>query len=157
MLYLATDHAGFPLKEKIRKYLEEHDIKFEDMGAYQFDHDDDYPDFGHKAALAVAKDPDKHKAVLICGSGAGMAIVANKIKGVYCAQVWQRDLARTAVEHDCVNAIALGARYMNEEEAILAVAEFLKNGVEDVSQRHLRRFGKIKEIERGLFKVKEIE
>lgn len=157
MLYLATDHAGFPLKEKIKQHLTEHEVEFEDVGAYEYDKDDDYPDFGHKAAVAVAKDPENNRAILICGSGAGMAIVANKTKGVYCAQVWQRDLARTAVENDRVNAIALGARYMSDEEAILAVTEFLKNGIEEIAERHLRRFEQIKEIEKGLFKVKEIE
>lgn len=151
MIYLAADHAGFSLKEKIKAYLTEHQIKFNDQGAYEFDQDDDYPDFGWRAARAVAADPDKHQAILICGSGAGMAIVANKVPGVYCAQVWQRDLASTAREHDRVNCIALPARYMSEEEAVLAVAEFLKDINGEVPARHLRRFGKVKEIEKNSY------
>lgn len=143
------------MKEKIKHYLQEHQIAFEDMGAEKYDKDDDYPDFGYQAAFKVATDPDKHRAVLVCGSGAGMAIVANKVDGVYCAQVWQRDLAATARAHDRVNAIALPARYMSEEEAVLAVTEFLKDGVDDeeVPERHARRFGKIQQIEVGTFAV----
>ena len=146
MLYLAADHAGFPLKEKIKQYLAEHQIVYEDVGALEYDKNDDYPDYGLRAAQAVARDPLHNRAVLICGSGAGMCIVANKVKGVYCSQVWQRDLAASAREHNQVNAIAFGARYMSEEEAILSLTEFLKTG-EMIDERHTRRFKKIQKIE----------
>ncbi|MEK9165915.1 MAG: RpiB/LacA/LacB family sugar-phosphate isomerase [Patescibacteria group bacterium] len=146
MLFLAADHAGFELKEKIKAYLLKHQIPFKDMGAFEFDKDDDYPDFGRAAALEVSKDPERNRAILICGSGAGMSITANKVKAVYCAQVWQRDLARNAREHNNVNAIALGARYISEEEAILSVAEFLKADGK-TEERHDRRFKKIQQIE----------
>lgn len=146
MLFLAADHAGFELKEKIKAYLSKHQIPFKDMGAFEFDKDDDYPDFAHAAALEVSKNPERNRAILICGSGAGMSITANKVKTVYCAQVWQRDLARGAREHNNVNAIALGARYISEEEAILSVAEFLKTEGK-TEERHERRFRKIQQIE----------
>lgn len=146
MLFLAADHAGFELKEKIKAYLSKHQIPFKDMGAFEFDKDDDYPDFGRAAALEVSKDPGQNRAILICGSGAGMSITANKVKAVYCAQVWQRDLARAAREHNNVNAIALGARYISDEEAILSVAEFLKADGK-AEERHKRRFQKVQQIE----------
>lgn len=146
MLFLAADHAGFELKEKIKAYLSKHQIPFKDMGAFEFDKDDDYPDFAYAAAKGVSEDPNHNSAILICGSGAGMSITANKVKAVYCAQVWQKDLARSAREHNNVNAIALAARYISEEEAILSVAEFLKaNG--KTEGRHKRRFRKIQKIE----------
>jgi ribose 5-phosphate isomerase B len=146
MLYLAADHAGFQLKEKIKKYLEEQKIAYEDVGAFEFNKNDDYPDFAYAAAHKIAVDPEKNRGILICGSGAGMSITANKAKGVYCAQVWQRDLARSAREHNNVNAIALGARYIDEHEAILSIEEFLK-AEGKTEERHKRRFEKVKEIE----------
>jgi ribose 5-phosphate isomerase B len=146
MLYLAADHAGFELKEAIKKYLEERQILFQDVGAFGYDADDDYPDFALAAAQKIAKDPENNRGILICGSGAGMAIAANKIKGVYCAQVWRPDLARSAREHDNVNAIALGARYIDEEQAILSVKGFLKAGGK-TAERHARRFRKVQKIE----------
>jgi len=146
MLYLAADHAGFELKEKIKKYLKERQIPFQDVGAFKYDADDDYPDFAFAAAKGIAKDPETNRGILICGSGAGMSIAANKIKGVYCAQVWQPSLARSAREHNNVNAIALGARYIDEKEAILSVKEFLKTDGK-TAQRHTRRFRKVQKLE----------
>jgi len=146
MLYLAADHAGFELKEKIKSHLKKHQIMFKDLGAFKYNREDDYPDFALVAASKIACNPEKNKAILICGSGAGMSIVANKIPGVYCAQVWQRDLARSAREHNNVNAIALGGRYISKEEAILSVEEFLKSSGK-TETRHQRRFNKIKKIE----------
>lgn len=147
MLYLAADHGGFALKEKIKEHLKETGVSFEDMGAHELDEKDDYPDFAHAAAEKVAENPENNRAVLLCKSGVGVAIVANKVKGVYCAQVFSRAMAKKAKEHDLVNAIALGANYIEENEALAAVDEFIKETKGDIEERHLRRFKKVKKIE----------
>ena len=146
MLYLAADHAGFELKEKIKSHLKKRGVEFEDMGAYAYDKNDDYPDFAYKAAKKVAENSADNRAILICGSGVGVAITANKVKGVYCAQVWSEKIAQSVREQNNVNAIAFGASYTNEEDAFRWVDMFLaKNGTN--AERHQRRFGKVREIE----------
>ena len=147
MLYLAADHAGFALKEKIKEHLTQKGIPYEDIGAHAFDEADDYPDFAHAAAKRIAQNPSVNKGILLCGSGAGVAIAANKVKGVYCAQVWTPELARLARQHDQVNAIALPARFVDENTARAAVDAFLEDASEEVPERHLRRFRKVRHIE----------
>lgn len=83
-VYLATDHTGLELKEKIKKFLTQKGYAVEDCGAYEYDKDDDYPDFISKAAERVSKDPDS-RGIIFGGSGQGEAMVANKFKGVRCA------------------------------------------------------------------------
>lgn len=146
MLYLAADHAGFELKEKIKTHLKERGIKFEDMGAYKYDKNDDYPNFAYAAAKKVAENSTDNRAILICGSGVGVAITANKVKGVYCAQVMSPEMAKGAREHNGVNAIALGARHINEKDALASIDNFL-NSTSANAKRHKRRFGKMREIE----------
>lgn len=146
MLFLASDHAGFDLKEKIKAHLVACGVDFEDVGAFTYDKDDDYPDFAYAAAKKVAEDPTHHKAIVMCGSGVGVAMAANKVRGVYCAQVWNREVAANVREHNNVNAIALGARYMDEAEAIASIEEFLKPSA-DRAERHARRFSKVQGIE----------
>src|SRR3989338_1704951 len=85
MIYLATDHRGYELKEKIKTWLIEWGFEFEDMGAYKYDENDDYPDFMHKAAEAVANDPERSRGIILGGSGQGEAMVANRHKGARAA------------------------------------------------------------------------
>jgi len=85
MIYLAADHRGFELKEKIKEWLKEWGYEYEDMGAFEFDKDDDYPDFIHKAAERVSQDPDNSRAIIMGGSGQGEAMAANRYKGVRAA------------------------------------------------------------------------
>ena len=85
MIYLGSDHRGFALKEKIKEWLTEWGYQYEDMGAFEFNKDDDYPDFISKAAERVSQDPDNSKAIIMGGSGQGEAMVANRYKGVRAA------------------------------------------------------------------------
>lgn len=85
MIYLATDHRGFELKEKIKTWLTEWGYEFHDFGAYEYNADDDYPDFVRKAAEAVANDPEHSRGIILGGSGQGEAMVANRYKGVRAA------------------------------------------------------------------------
>ncbi|OGY72898.1 MAG: hypothetical protein A3H07_02945 [Candidatus Jacksonbacteria bacterium RIFCSPLOWO2_12_FULL_44_15b] len=148
MLYLAADHAGFELKEKIKAFLKERGIAFEDMGAYSYDKDDDYPDFAYSAAKKVAENSDENRAIVICGSGIGVSITANKVKGVYCALVWNREVAKRVSEHNNnPNAIALPASYIDSAEAFAIVDIFLKPSSSLIPERHQRRFRKVREVE----------
>lgn len=148
MLYLASDHAGFELKEKIKAHLAARGIDFQDMGAYQYNKADDYPDFAYAAAKKVAESPEAHRAIVICGSGIGVSITANKVKGVYCALVWNKEVAASVSEHNDPNAIALPSHYITNEEALGIVDEFLKTPSEPIHKRHRRRFEKVKEIDK---------
>lgn len=147
MVYLATDHAGFELKEKIKAFLQKEGYEIEDCGAYQYDQDDDYPDFISKAAEAVSKDPQS-KAIILGGSGQGEAIVANKFPNVRAVVYYggYDEMPKLTREHNDSNILSLGARFLNEEEAIKAVNLFLDTHFNN-EERHTRRIEKIKKIE----------
>src|SRR3990167_2604895 len=107
MIYLATDHAGFALKEKIREFLQREGYQVKDCGAYSQDSEDDYPDFISKAAEAVSKNPE-NKAIILGGSGQGEAIVANKFPNVKCAVYYggQSEMPKITREHNDSNVLS---------------------------------------------------
>ena len=142
-IYLAADHAGFELKEKIKKSLIELDYKVEDFGAKVFDTNDDYPDFIHKAAEAVSKDPQSSRAVIFGGSGQGEAMVANRYKNVRAAVYYggSLDIVKLSREHNDANVLSLGARFLKEEEALKAVQLWLRTDFSG-EERHKRRLAK---------------
>ncbi|MBI2334541.1 RpiB/LacA/LacB family sugar-phosphate isomerase [Candidatus Daviesbacteria bacterium] len=149
MIYLASDHAGFELKEKVKEFLKKEGYEIEDCGAYKFDPADDYPAFIAKAAEAVSKNSDS-KAIILGGSGQGEAIVANKFPGVRAAVFYGNlDIIPLAREHNNANILSLGARFLTEDEVIEAVRLFLETPFTD-EERHVRRIEKIKKIEEGL-------
>ena len=147
MIYLATDHAGFELKEKIKAYLGELGEVVEDMGAFSVDPDDDYPDFIIPAAQKVAEDPDHNKGIVLGGSGQGEAIAANKIKGVRALLYYggQPDIVKLARQHNNANVLSLGALFVTEEEAKEAIKLWLETDFE--GGRHERRVDKINKLE----------
>lgn len=147
MIYLATDHAGFELKEKIKEFLKKEGYEVEDCGAFRFDKDDDYPDFIAKAAEAVAKDP-QGRGIILGGSGQGEAMVANKFSGVRAVVYYgDMDMIPLTREHNDANILSIGARFLTEDEAIEAVRLFLETPFTS-EERHIRRINKIKKIER---------
>lgn len=147
-VYLATDHAGFELKEKIKEFLTKEGYQVEDCGAYQFDKDDDYPDFISKAAAAVSKGPEENRAIILGGSGQGEAIVANKYPNVRAAVYYGKAAQMPSLtrQHNDSNILSLGARFLTEDEAIQAVKIFLKTSFSN-EKRHIKRIEKIKKIE----------
>ena len=149
MIYLATDHAGFELKEKIKEFLQKEGVEIEDCGAYEFNPEDDYPDFISKAAEAISKNP-QDKAIILGGSGQGEAIVANKFSGVRAAVYYggQSEMPKLTREHNDSNILSLGARFLTEEEAFKAVKLFLETPFSQEA-RHIRRIEKIKKIEQS--------
>lgn len=148
MIYLATDHAGFELKEKLKKYIEEDLGKaVRDMGAFEIHPDDDYPDFIIPAAQKVAEDPENNRGIVLGGSGQGEAIAANKVKGVRALLYYggSLDIVKLARQHNNANVLSLGARFVSEDEAKEAVKLWLETEFE--GGRHERRVKKINELE----------
>jgi len=148
MIYLGADHRGFELKEKIRGWLEEWGEEFEDLGPDAYDQEDDYPDFAAAVARAVAEDPEENRGILLCGSGVGVDVAANKFKGVRSALVWDadEDLVRQSREHDGANVLSLPADHLGEEQAQSVVKLWLRTPGPS-EERHLRRIAKISSLE----------
>jgi len=144
-IYLASDHAGYELKEKIKQFLIDSGYKIQDCGAFKFDADDDYPDFVHLAAKAVSKNPKESLGIVLGGSGEGEAMVANRYPNVRAAVYYGGDkkIITLSREHNGANVLSLGARFLSEKEALSAVALWLKTPFSR-KERHLRRIKKIK-------------
>ena len=135
---IACDHAGFDYKEIIKKHLEgKYDVQ--DFGTYSKD-SVDYPDFVHPAAISVEKGENEF-GILICGSGEGVAITANKHQEISCALCWMPELAELARQHNNANMIALPARFIAAELAVDIVEKFLNTDFE--GGRHQNRVSKI--------------
>lgn len=145
---LAADHAGFEEKEKLKSTLTELGVEFEDMGTNSGD-SVDYPDYALKAARAVAKG-DFDQGLLVCGSGTGMAIAANKVHGVRAAVAWSPDIARLAREHNNANVLSLPARFLDDDQAREILKAWFDADFE--GGRHERRVEKILEAENEDFK-----
>ncbi len=144
MIAIGADHGGFKLKEEIKRYFEEKGIAYEDKGTFS-EESVDYPNI----AKAVAKDVSDKKAdigILICRSGIGMSMVANKFKGVRCAPCYQEQTAKFSKMHNNANVLALGADYITTNEAICIVRQFLATEFE--GGRHEARVNLISEIEK---------
>src|SRR5881396_3766326 len=106
---LGADHAGYEEKEKIKHTLDDLGVSYDDMGTYSCE-SVDYPDYAKKVGEAVANG-DVDQGLLVCGSGTGMAIAANKVPGVRAAVAWNEDIARLAREHNNANVLSLAARF----------------------------------------------
>jgi ribose 5-phosphate isomerase B len=141
---IGSDHAGFELKEKIKKYLKELDHDYKDLGI-DSNESVDYPDYGLKVAEAVAK-KEFDRGILICGSGIGMCMVANKVPGIRAALCHNVETAKLSREHNDANVLTFGARMIGEDAAKDIVKVWLKT--EFLGGRHLRRVNKIKDIEK---------
>jgi ribose 5-phosphate isomerase B len=142
---IAADHGGFELKEILRKRLIKANYEIVDFGNYKNDPEDDYPDFVIPLAQAVAKG-EVDKGIAICGSGVGVSIAANKVKGARAALVHDHFAARQGVEDDAMNVLCLGGRIIGYETAFDLTITFL-NATFSHIERHKRRLKKILDIE----------
>jgi len=141
---LGADHAGFELKNRIKLHLQQKGIETQDEGTNSPD-SVDYPDF----AMLVGHDVAQHRAdlgILVCGSGIGMAIAANKVEGIRAANVSSEYEAQMSREHNNANVLTLGARILNPEQAVAIVDKWL--ATQFAGGRHERRVEKITQIER---------
>lgn len=163
-IYLATDHAGFELKETIRGNLLKMGYNVKDCGAFEFNKDDDYPDFISKAARGVSEDPENSRGIVLGGSGQCEMVLANKFKNVRCALFYcactpiraaditgrmstdPYEMIRLTREHNDANMLSLGARFITDDEAIKVVKLWLEAPF-PADERHIRRINKISKLE----------
>lgn len=141
---LASDHAGFEMKEHLAKWLTEAGHAVYDLGTHSPD-PVDYPDFAAAAGRAVL-DGRANRAIVVCGSGAGACVAANKLRGIRAALAHDTYTAHQMVEHDDVNLLCLGARVIGEKLAEDVVTAFLAAAFTG-EERHLRRLEKVKALE----------
>ncbi len=142
---IAADHAGFALKEKIRQRLAAEGHELVDFGTDSAE-SCDYPDFAQAVASQVAQ-KQVERGILVCSTGIGMAIAANKVNGVRAAPAQSEDEVRLTREHNNANVLTLGARYLDEEQAARLVEIFLDTQFQ--GGRHARRLSKIEQLEQA--------
>lgn len=154
---LGCDHAGYPLKGRVARAIEESGHEVLDCGAYALDPEDDYPDFARAVGLAIIE-RRAERGVLVCGSGVGVAVAACKLPNVRAAMAHDTFSARQGVEDDDLNVLTLGARVIGPELAAEVVRAFLSARFSG-AERHARRSAKIDALERdtraGVFDARE--
>ena len=145
-IFLGSDHAGFELKEQVKKYLQKSGMHVEDKGAHKFEPKDDYPDFILPVARKVAKNRNS-RGIIFGASGQGEAIAANKIKDVRAALYYggNMEIVKLSRTHNNANILSLGARFLTKEEAIKAIRLWLENDFGNET-RHIRRIKKIDNV-----------
>jgi len=139
-IYIASDHAGVEMKKTLARLIEKMNYKAHDLGAHTGD-SVDYPDYAKKLAKAVQNDP-KSKGVLICGTGIGMCMTANKVKGIRAALCYNVETAKLSREHNDANVLCLGARTTTMDMAKKITTAWIKTKHEG-GERHARRIKKI--------------
>lgn len=147
-VFIGADHRGFELKNKLIEYLQNKEIRVEDMGNYEYDPHDDFPDYANKVAEAILQNKKDFLGIVICGSGVGVSVAANRHKGVYCALGFSMDQVEKARQHDHINMLALPADYLSEDQVKNLVDRFLTTEVihEDKYMRRLQKIDNLKEI-----------
>ena len=136
---LASDHAGFPMKQFVLQYLEKKGYPVKDYGTYS-DESVDYPDFAHALAEGI-ENGDVYPGIGICGSGEGMAMTLNKHQGVRAGLAWNKDIAQLIRQHNDANVLVMPGRFISTEEADMIMREFFSTPFE--GGRHQRRVDKI--------------
>jgi ribose 5-phosphate isomerase B len=143
-IYLGTDHAGFEHKEKLKVHLRGLGYEVSDEGAFQYDPDDDYPDFIKIVAKRVASDPENSRGIIFGGSAQGEAMVANRFRGIRAAVYYgpPQDAAFLTRLHNDANILSIAARFVSIEETLDVVGHWLTLSFSD-EERHLRRIRQI--------------
>lgn len=142
---IASDHAGYELKELLKRFIESLGHSTIDAGTFHPNQPDDYPDWA-EALAAHIQNGDAKRGILICGSGVGVSVAANKIPGIRAGICHDSYSARQGVEHDDMNVLVLGARIIGTELARELVRQFLGATFSN-EERHVRRLGKVRAIE----------
>lgn len=143
-VYLGSDHAGFKLKEKLKRWLEGKNIPYKDLSDEKFNPQDDYPDYAAKVARKVAL--EKSKGILVCGSAQGICIAANKVKGIRAVVPFSVKEAELAREHEDANVICLSGWFHDYNTSIRMLDVFLHTRFSG-AVRHRRRLKKIEKLE----------
>ncbi len=145
-IYIGTDHRGFRMKNDLLLWFHNQGYQVTDIGNHAENEEDDYPEFAELVARAVAEDPENRRGIVLCGSGAGVAIAANKVKGIRAALIHEVNIAKNARHDDDINVLALGADYISDNLAEQIIQTFLRTPFSG-SPRHIRRIEKIRKIE----------
>jgi len=149
MIYIASDHAGFQLKQFLIDHLKGQGKEVEDCGAFKYDKVDDYPDFIFPCAQKVAASPKEHRGIVIGWSGQGEAIVANKVKGIRALVYYgpPAEIITLSRKNNDANVLSLSAGFVKEDEAAKVVDQWLATEFSG-EERHARRIKKIEEMEK---------
>src|SRR5574342_30380 len=142
-VYIGADHAGFALKEHLKKFLQKKGYPVKDLGAHKFVKGDDYPDYAAKVAKAVQKGG---KGILVCGSAEGVCIAANKLKGIRAVPVWSLQNAKLSRQHNDANILCLSGWQLPKKKAEQITLAWLKTPFSR-EKRHVRRIKKIARLE----------
>jgi ribose 5-phosphate isomerase B len=146
LIYIGADHQGFKLKEALKGFLKNKGYEVVDLGNDHYDENDDYPDFAAKVAKAVSDDPENRRGILICRSGAGVDIVANRFKGVRSVLAISPDQVYLSRNDDDTNVLSLASEFINEETAQKVVLTWLTTPFPG-EEKHKRRLQKISNLE----------
>ncbi len=146
MIYIGSDHRGYNLKEYLKDYLSKSKIPFKDLGNHKFDPEDDYPVFAFEVAKAVARDLKHHTGVMICGSGLGMVVAANKVKNIRAGLATNEWLAQHGRENDDLNIVSLAADLTDFSLAEKILKVWLNSKFKNET-KYQRRIDKINKIE----------
>ncbi len=141
-IFIGADHRGFELKNKLIEYIQEKNIRVEDLGAFEYNAEDDNPDFAQKVAEAVLQNPAEFLGIVICGSGVGVSIAANRHKGILCGLGFDEGQIKLAREHDHINVLALPSDYIDFEKAKKLVDVFITAQLNQ-GEKYIRRLKKI--------------
>ncbi|OGK19063.1 hypothetical protein A3G67_01230 [Candidatus Roizmanbacteria bacterium RIFCSPLOWO2_12_FULL_40_12] len=144
-VFIGADHRGFELKNKLVEYLQEKNIRVEDLGNYELDPVDDYPDFSAKVAQAVLQNPKEFIGIIVCG-GAGVEITANRFKGIRCVVGFDKEQVKHIKENDHVNVLALPSDYIDFDKAKEFVDVFMETPMKQ-DEKYLRRVRKHDELD----------
>lgn len=150
IIYIGADHRGFELKKELTTFIQNAGYAVTDVGNHEYDEDDDYPDFAKLVAEKVSRDSEGSRGLIICGSGVGVAIVANKFRNVRAALVVSPDQAFDSRNDDAANVLALAANYIRPDVAKQIVATWLETPV-STEPRYERRLKKIFTLEDELY------
>ncbi len=146
MIYIGADHGGFKMKEQLKKFLTKKKLEFVDVGAKKLKAGDDYPDYAKIVGKKVLQNPMQNLGLLICRSGQGVCIVANKFPHVRAALVWNTKEAEMSRKDDMANVLCLPSDYISEKDAQKIVDVWL-NTPYSSEARHVRRIKKISALE----------
>ena len=147
MIYIGADHRGFRLKEEVSKWLESQQYEYRDLGFKEYDKSDDFPEISLKLAEMVAT--EGARGILICGSGAGACIAANKVKGIRAGLCTMEKQAKAARNDDDINILCISAEMVSVEDNIKIVSVFLATMFSS-EERHIRRINQIKSYESSI-------
>lgn len=144
-VFVGADHAGFELKQAVIKHLQSKNIEFEDEGADKLDANDDYPHYAYTVATKVLGGNNDDRGILVCGSGQGMAMAANRVRGIRAAVIWSVDGAKAAREDNDSNVLSLPARIIDEKTALSIIDEWLTTPFSKDPKYH-RRIDEVEQI-----------